>query len=203
MVLTRLSTGFPTGVFWRQSVFGAQKGLWIPVATRKTGAGLRGLRGIWDGVMPGPERLWRTERALDSRCDEKDGGGATWSAGNMGWANSGGRLDDGSHRVRLGRRPPRHSRRNGNPEPFWCADTFVATEKRQVRASRSPSVALAAGILLEHRSVPQGQNGLRIFAAKRTAGEGRSRIEVIRRLLGRRIRPSHWDAFGRRTASCH
>ena len=124
-----------------------------------------------------PERLWRIERALDSRCDEKDGGGDTGSAGNMGWANSGGRLDDGSHRVRVARDPPGHSRRNGNPEPFWCADTSVATEKLQVRASRSPPVALAAGILLGHRSVLQGQNGLRIFAATRTAGEGSSEIK--------------------------
>ena len=127
--------------------------------------------------MPGPERLWRTKRALDSRCDENNGGVATGSAWNLGWANLDVRLDDGSHRVRVGRRPPGHSRRNGNPEPFWCADTFVATDKRQVRASRSPPVALAAGILLGHRSVLQGQNGLRIFAATRTSGEGRSEIK--------------------------
>ena len=157
--------------------------------TRKTGAGLPGLRGIWDGVMPAPERLWRTERALDSRCDEKDGGGATGSAWNMARANSGGRLDDGSHRVRVARDPPGHSRRNGNPEPFWCADTSVATEKLQVRASRSPPVALAAGILLGHRSVLQGQNGLRIFAAKRTAGEGRSRIKGDKEPLWRQDSP--------------
>ena len=62
----------------------------------------------------------------------------------------------------------RHSRRSGNPEPFLCADTVMATGKRQAWAS------------LGHRSVLKRQKGLWIPAAAGITGDNEKAPRPVR-----------------------
>ena len=72
----------------------------------------------------------------------------------------------------------RHSRRSGNPEPILCADTLMATGKRQAWASPG------------HRSVLKRQKGLWIPAAARI-GEGLVTTEILLRTTSLRMTNHH------------